>query len=171
MIVYCINYCFYREIFISMFTIISFSVVIFFILLSFIKISANNNDSSINILTNKFFNNIYLIFRSTTDLLYSVFNSFLKIYELVGESLKRLIEIFRSINSSTIKFLDLLKILALTFFSLISLCRELLKETKRINPVNSMEIIFSNCKLARNNIFNLFIKKENDTKEVALIKK
>ena len=137
-----------------------------------VKIFSTNKESSINILSKKVFNDCNLIFRNILDILESLFNSFIQIYELLGLILKNIVVIFKSLSSTFGKFINLFKVIGITLISLISLCKSLYSETKNITLFNSLEAILNQTKSAKNNVVRLFTFKVDDlnNKEVTLEK-
>ena len=105
----------------------------FFIWFGFVKICANNNENSIDVLSSKFLKNFSLIFSHILDLIDSLFKSFIQIYELLGSFLKNVVGSLKSLTSTFVKFLNLFKIIGLTLVSFISLIKGLYQETKSIN--------------------------------------
>ena len=135
-----------------------------------VKIFSTNKESSINILSKKVFNDCNLIFRNILDILESLFNSFIQIYELLGLILKNIVVIFKSLSSTFGKFINLFKVIGITLISLISLCKSLYSETKNITLFNSLEAILNQTKSAKNNVVRLFKVKGDglNNKEVTL---
>ena len=143
------------------------SLLIWFCL---VKIFSNNEESSINVLSKKVFNDFNLVFRNILDILDSLFKSFIQIYELLGLILKNIVVIFKSLSSTFGQFINLLKVVGITLISIISLCKGLYNETRNITLFNSFEAILNQTKSAKNNVVRLFAVKGDDfnNKEVTL---
>jgi len=135
-----------------------------------VKIFSTNEESSINNLSKKVFNDFNLVFKNMLDILDSLFKSFIQIYELLGLILKNIVLILKSLSYTFGKILSLLKVIGITLMSFISLCIGLYKETKNITLFNSFEEILNQTKSAKNNVVKLFKVKEADLndKEVTL---
>ena len=135
-----------------------------------VKIFSKNEESSINVLSKKVFNDFNLVFRNILDILDSLFKSFIQIYELLGLILKNIVVIFKSLSSTFGKFINLLKVIGITLMSIISLCKGLYDETRNITLFNSFEAILNQTKSAKNNVVRLFAVKgdELNNKEVTL---
>ena len=135
-----------------------------------VKIFSTNEESSINNLSKKVFNDFNLVFKNMLDILDSLFKSFIQIYELLGLLLKNIVLILKSLSYTFGKILSLLKVIGITLMSFISLCIGLYKETKNITLFNSFEEILNQTKSAKNNVVKLFKVKEADLndKEVTL---
>ena len=144
--------------------------VSFSIWFGLVKIFSTVEDSSINVLSRKVFNNINLVFRNILDILDSLFKSFIQIYELLGLILKNIVVIFKSLSSTFGQFINLLKVVGITLMSIISLCKGLYDETRNITLFNSFEAILNQTKSAKNNVVRLFAVKgdELNNKEVTL---
>ena len=147
--------------------IISISCSIWF---GLVKIFSKNEGSSINVLSEKVFNNFSLIFRIILDILDSLFKSFIQIYELIGLILRNIAGILKSLISTLVQFINLFKIVGITLISVISLCKGLYKETKNIAFFNTFEIIKNHTKSAKNNVVRFFTFKvdELNNEEVTL---
>ena len=147
--------------------ILPFSFLIWF---GLVRIFSTNQESSINVLSNKVFNDFNLVFRNILDILDSLFKSFIQIYELLGSSLKNVVGILKSLTSTFLKFLNLCKIIGFTFLSFISLLKGLYKETKSINLFNTAESIFKKTTSVKNNLIKLFKEKtdEENNNQIAL---
>ena len=147
--------------------ILPFSFSIWF---GLVKIFSNNEESSINVLSKKVFNDFNLVFRNILDILDSLFKSFIQIYELLGLILKNIVVIFKSLSSTFGQFINLLKVIGITLMSIISLCKGLYDETRNITVFNSFEAILNKTKSAKNNVVRLFAVKGDDfnNKEVTL---
>ena len=143
------------------------SLLIWFCL---VKIFSNNEESSINVLSKKVFNDFNLVFRNIFDILDSLFKSFIQIYELLGLILKNIVVIFKSLSSTFGQFINLLKVIGITLMSIISLCKGLYDETRNITLSNSFEAILNQTKSAKNNIVRLFKVKDDslNNEEVTL---
>tara|TARA_Y100000589_G_scaffold226207_1_gene213705 strand:+ start:66 stop:527 length:462 start_codon:yes stop_codon:yes gene_type:complete len=135
-----------------------------------VKIFSTNEESSINNLSKKVFNDFNLVFKNILDILDSLFKSFIQIYELLGLILKNIVFILKSLSYTFGKILSLLKVIGITLMSFISLCIGLYKETKNITLFNSFEAILNQTKSAKNNVVKLFKVKVADLndKEVTL---
>ena len=136
--------------------------VSFSIWFGLIKIFSTNEESSINVLSNKVFNDFNLVFRNILDILDSLFKSFIQIYELLGLILKNIVVIVKSLNATFVKFINLFKFIVITLISFMTLCKGLYKETKNITLLNSFKAILNQTKSAKNNIVKLFIFKRDD---------
>tara|TARA_Y100000589_G_scaffold268692_1_gene260542 strand:- start:211 stop:678 length:468 start_codon:yes stop_codon:yes gene_type:complete len=143
------------------------SLLIWFCL---VKIFSNNEESSINVLSKKVFNDFNLVFRNILDILDSLFKSFIQIYELLGLILKNIVGIFKSLISTFERFINLFKVIGIAIMSVITLCEGLYKETKNITLSNSFEAILNQTKSAKNNIVRLFKVKDDslNNEEVTL---
>ena len=137
---------------------------------SLVKIFSTNEDSSINILSKKVFNDLNLVFRNVLEILDSLFKSFIQIYEVLGLVLKNIVLIFKSLSSTFGQFVNLFKVIGLTLMNFIYLCKALYKETKNINLFSSFKAILNQTKSAKNNVVRLFKVKGDDlnNKEVTL---
>ena len=135
-----------------------------------VRIFSTNKESSINVLSKKFFNNFNLVFRNILDILDSLFKSFIYIYELLGLILKNILVIFKSLSATFFQFINLIKAIAILLISFIYLCKGLYEETKNITLFNSLESILNQTKSAKNNVVRLFTVKRDDlnNKEVTL---
>ena len=136
----------------------------------FVKIFSKQDESSINELSKKIFDDLSLILRNILDILDSLFKSFIQIYELLGLILKNIVVIFKSLSSTFGQFINLLKVVGITLMSIISLCKGLYDETRNITLFNSFEAILNQTKSAKNNVVRLFAVKgdELNNKEVTL---
>ena len=144
--------------------------VSFSIWFGLVKIFSTNEESTINDLSKKVFNDFNLVFRNILDILDSIFKSFIQIYELLGLILKNIVFILKSLSYTFGQILSLLKVIGITLMSFISLCIGLYKETKNITLFNSFEEILNQTKSAKNNVVKLFKVKVADLndKEVTL---
>ena len=149
--------------------ILPLSFSIWFVL---VKVFSTNEESSINVLLKKVFNDFEVVFKNILDILDTFFKSLMQIYELIGLILKNIVEIFKSLSSTFVKFINLFKVIGTTLISLISLIKGLYKETKNITLYKSFEVILNQTKSAKNNVVRLFKVKEDDlnNKEVTLEK-
>ena len=147
--------------------ILPFSFSIWF---GLVKIFSKNEESRINVLSERVFQNFTLVLRNILDMLDSFFKSFLQIYELLGLILKNIVVIFKSLSSTFGQFINLLKVVGITLMSIISLCKGLYDETRNITLFNSFEAILNQTKSAKNNVVRLFAVKgdELNNKEVTL---
>ena len=127
-----------------------------------VKIFSTNEESSINILSKKVFNDLNLVFKNILEILDSLFKSFIQIYELLGLMLKNIVLIFKSLSSTFGQFINLFKVVGITLMSFIHLCKGLYKETKSINLFKSFEAILNQTKSAKNNVVRLFKVKKDD---------
>ena len=127
-----------------------------------VKIFSTNEESSINILSKKVFNDLNLVSRNILEILDSLFKSFIQIYELLGLMLKNIVLIFKSLSSTFGQFINLFKVVGITLISFINLCKGLYKETKSINLFKSFEAILNQTKSAKNNVVRLFKVKKDD---------
>ena len=143
---------------------------LFSVWFALVKIFSKNEESLINVLSERVFQNFTLVLRNILDMLDSFFKSFLQIYELLGLILKNIVVIFKSLSSTFGKFINLLKVIGITLMSIISLCKGLYDETRNITLFNSFEAILNQTKSAKNNVVRLFAVKEDDfnNKEVTL---
>ena len=139
---------------------------------SLVKIFSKNKESSINSLLKKVFNNFNLVFRNIHDILDSLFQSFIQIYELLGLILKNTAGILKSLSSTFAQFINLFKIIGITLINFIFLCKSLYKETKNITLLDSFKGLLNQTKSAKNNVVRLFKVKRNDlnSKKVTLEK-
>ena len=135
-----------------------------------VKIFSKNEESLINVLSEKIFKNFHIVFRNILEILDSLFKSFIQIYEVLGLILKNIIAISKSLSSTFGQFVNLLKVIGITLMSFIYLCKALFKETKHINLFNTFEAILNQTKSAKNNVVRLFKVKGDDlnNKEVTL---
>ena len=142
----------------------------FLIWFGLVKIFSKNEESSINNLSEKVFNDLSLVFRYILDILDSFFKSFIQVYDLLGLILKKTIEIFKSLIFTFEKFIGLFKVIWITLMSFIFLFKGLYKETKNITLFTSFKAILNQTKSARNNVVSLFKVKEDElkNKEVTL---
>ena len=90
----------------------------FLIWLGIVKIFTKDNENSINVLSSKLFNDFTSIFRNIITIFDTLYKSFIQIYELIGIFLKNAAEIFKSLMSAFIQFLNLFKIIGITCLSL-----------------------------------------------------
>tara|TARA_Y100000589_G_C27099635_1_gene607467 strand:+ start:72 stop:539 length:468 start_codon:yes stop_codon:yes gene_type:complete len=143
---------------------------LFSVWFALVKIFSKNEESLINVLSERVFQNFTLVLRNILDMLDSFFKSFLQIYELLGLILKNIAVIFKSISSTFGHFINLFKVTAITLMSFISLCKGLYEETKNITLFNSLEEILNQTKSAKNNVVSLFKVKRGDlnNKEITL---
>ncbi|KGF90553.1 MULTISPECIES: hypothetical protein [Prochlorococcus] len=141
----------------------------FLIWIGIVKIFTKDNENSINVLLSKLFNDFTLIFRNIITLIDVLFKSFIQIYELFGTFLKNVSEIFKSLMSAFIQFLNLFKIIGITCLSFISLCKELFKECLKINIFNNFELALNNNDSAKNNVIQLNEKTKENKKEESFI--
>ena len=81
---------------------LSIILTTFFIWFGFIKIFANNNENSINVISSKFLKNFSLIFNNLLDLIDSLFKSFIQIYELLGSSLKNIVGMMEIVSKDIV---------------------------------------------------------------------
>ena len=88
--------------------------VSFSIWFGLVKIFSTNNESKINVLSKKVFNDFNLVFRNILDILDSLFKSFIQIYELLGLILKNIVVIFKSLSSTFGQFINLLEVIGIT---------------------------------------------------------
>ena len=135
-----------------------------------VKIFSTNEESSINILSKKVFDDLNMVFRNMLDILDSLFKSFIQMYEFLGLILKHTAEIFKSLSSTFGQFIKLFRGIGITLMSFAYLFEGLYKETKNINLFNSLEVILNQTKSAKNNVVRLFKVKGDDlnNKEVTL---
>ena len=147
--------------------ILPFSFSIWF---GLVKIFSDNKESSINVLSKKVFHNLNLVFRNILDILDSLFKSLIYIYEFLGLILKNIVVIFKSLSSTFIQFIKLLKVIGIFLISFISLFIGLYEETKNITLLNSLEAILNQTKSTKNNVVKLLTVKWEDfnNKEVTL---
>ncbi len=144
--------------------------VSFSIWFGLVKIFSTNEESSINILSKKVFDDLNMVFRNMLDILDSLFKSFIQMYEFLGLILKHTAEIFKSLSSTFGQFIKLFRGIGITLMSFAYLFEGLYKETKNINLFNSLEVILNQTKSAKNNVVRLFKVKGDDlnNKEVTL---
>ena len=141
----------------------------FLIWLGIVKIFTKDNENSINVLSSKLFNDFILIFRNIITIIDTLFKSFIQIYELFGTFLKNVAEIFKSLMSAFIPFLNLFKLIGISCLSFISLCQGLLKESRKINIFNNFELVLNNTDSAKNNVIQLNEKTKENKKEESFI--
>ena len=141
----------------------------FLIWFGIVKIFTNDNENSINVLSSKLFNDFTLIFRNIITLIDTIFKSFIQIYELFGTFLKNVAEIFKSLMSAFIQFLNLFKIIGITCLSFISLCKGLFQASRKINIFNNFELVLNNTDSAKNNVIQLNEKTKENKKEESFI--
>ena len=141
----------------------------FLIWLGIVKIFTKDNENSINVLSSKLFNDFILIFRNIITIIDTLFKSFIQIYELFGTFLKNVAEIFKSLMSAFIPFLNLFKLIGISCLSFISLCKGLLKESRKINIFNNFELVLNNTDSAKNNVIQLNEKTKENKKEESFI--
>ena len=144
--------------------------VSFSIWFGLVKIFSTNEESSINILSKKVFDDLNIVFRNMLDILDSLFKSFIQMYEFLGLILKHTAEIFKSLSSTFGQIIKLFRVIGITSMSFANLCEGLYKETKNINLFNSLEVILNQTKSVKNNVVRLFKVKGDDlnNKEVTL---
>ena len=144
--------------------------VSFSIWFGLVKIFSTNKESSINLLSKKVLNNFNLVFRNILDILDSLFKSLIYIYEFFGLILKNIVVIFKSLSSTFIQFIKLLKVIGIFLISFISLFIGLYEETKNITLLNSLEAILNQTKSTKNNVVKLLTVKWEyfNNKEVTL---
>ena len=141
----------------------------FLIWLGIVKIFTKDNENSINVLSSKLSNDFTLIFRNLITIIDTLFKSFIQIYELFGTFLKNVAEIFKSLMSAFIQFLNLFKIIGITCLSFISLCKGLFQASKKINIFNNFELVLNNTDSAKNNVIQLNEKTKENKKEESFI--
>tara|TARA_Y100000996_G_C22115326_1_gene475745 strand:- start:1 stop:492 length:492 start_codon:yes stop_codon:yes gene_type:complete len=141
----------------------------FLIWFGIVKIFTKDNENSINVLSSKLFNDFTLIFRNIITFIDTLFKSFIQIYELFGTFLKNVAEIFKSLMSAFIQFLNLFKIIGITCLSFISLCKGLFQASRKINIFNNFELVLKNTDSAKNNVIQLNEKTKENKKEESFI--
>jgi len=141
----------------------------FLIWLGIVKIFTKDNENSINVLSSKLFNDFILIFRNIITIIDTLFKSFIQIYELLGTFLKNVAEIFKSLMSAFIQFLNLFKIIGITCLSFISLCNGLFQASRKINIFNNFELVLKNTDSAKNNVIQLNEKTKENKKDESFI--
>ena len=141
----------------------------FLIWFGIVKIFTKDNEDSINVLSRKLLNDFTLIFRNIITLIDDLFKSFIQIYELFGTFLKNAAEIFKSLMSAFIQFLNLFKIIGITCFSFIYLCKELFQASIKINIFNNFKFALNNTDSAKNNVIQLNEKTKEYKKEESFI--
>ena len=142
----------------------------FFLWLFYVRLFSSKQESSINILLTKLFDNLNLIIINTIDLFYSVFNSLIQVYELIGSFLKGSVEVIKSVILTFMHMLKLSKLIGITLKSFFYLFLGLLNETIQTNPFNSLKILLVNTKSAKENFFNIFKENIKDKDEKILIR-
>ena len=141
----------------------------FLVWLGIVKIFTKDDENSINVLSSKLFNDFTLIFRKIITIIDTLFKSFIQIYELFGTFLKNVAEIFKSLMSAFIQFLNLFKIIGITCLSFISLCKGLFQASRKINIFNNFELVLNNTDSAKNNVIKLNEKTNEKKKEESFI--
>ena len=141
----------------------------FLVWLGIVKIFTKDDENSINVLSSKLFNDFTLIFRKIITIIDTLFKSFIQIYELFGTFLKNVAEIFKSLMSAFIQFLNLFKIIGITCLSFISLCKGLFQASRKINIFNDFELVLNNTDSAKNNVIQLNEKTKENKKEESFI--
>ena len=136
--------------------------VLFSLWFGLVKIFSTNQESSINMLSKKVFNDFNLVFKNIFDILDSIQTSFILIYDLLGLILKNIVVILKSLSSTFRQFINLFMVMGTTLMSFIYLCKGLYKETKNINLFNIFEAILNQTKSAKNNVVRLFKIKRDD---------
>ena len=135
-----------------------------------VKIFSTNEESSIDDLSKRVFNNINLVFKNILHVLDSLLKSFIQIYELLGLIFKNMVDILKSLSATFGQFIMFFKVIGLTLISILSLCKALYRETKNITLLNSFDVLLNQRKFEKNNIVRLLKFKGDDfnNKEVSL---
>jgi|TARA_B100001741_G_scaffold34463_1_gene24607 hypothetical protein len=141
----------------------------FLIWFGIVKIFTKDDENTINVLSSKLFNDFTSIFRNIITIFDTLYKSFIQIYELIGIFLKNVAEIFKSLMSAFIQFLNLFKTIGITFLSFISLCKGLFQASRKINIFNNFELVINNSDSAKNNVIELNEKTKKNKKEESFI--